>query len=172
MIWRQRRGWGGGGAQPHLDVGDIAVSPDGTWVAYMIDDTGNKLYHLGIEEIDTHKVIFWGGHGAGFQEISPTVIFGNHRTTLFFIESDDDEDEGDTTTSNNPVSILKGHSLDDVSVVEHHLIIQGRLQPSGLPQLLWIARLNATDHIGIESVVPDDHCRIPIPGDSQAVRRG
>jgi oligopeptidase B len=93
VVWLDENNLVMEGVTTHLDVGDVAVSPDGTWVAYTIDDSGNEVYHLIIEEVytvdnDSQKTIFWGRQGAGFGEISPTVLFGNERTTLFLVESD------------------------------------------------------------------------------------
>ena len=70
----------------HLDVGSLEISPSQQLVAYTIDTTGNEVYMLVIQEIDTGKIVF--------QEdkklmISNNVIWGPTDDTIFYTKLDD-----------------------------------------------------------------------------------
>ena len=68
--------------KPFLELGDTAVSPDGRWLAYSVDETGALDYTLRVRDLTTGRDLRWR------IEQTADIEWGNDSLTLYYLSQD------------------------------------------------------------------------------------
>jgi len=72
-----------GAGKGYFQIGDWAISPDGTRIAWAEDDVGRRQYVLKVKDLASGAV-----HEDGVAGIAPNLVWGADDQTLFYIEND------------------------------------------------------------------------------------
>jgi oligopeptidase B len=86
--------------QEYCAMGDTAISPSEQLLAYSIDFTGDEIYELSVQNIETGETIFEDKD----LEICDDLVWGNDDKTLFYLKMDDEQ---------RPYQLYRKHLDDD-----------------------------------------------------------
>lgn len=73
--------------QEYCAMGDTATSPSERLLAYSVDYTGDEIYELCVQHIETGDTIFEDND----LEICEDLVWGNDDKTLFYLKMDDEQ---------------------------------------------------------------------------------
>ncbi len=70
-------------ATSYFNIGGVAASPNGKWLAYCVDTTGRRQYVLHVKNLDTGEVL-----ADSVANVEPDLAWANDNRTLLYVAKD------------------------------------------------------------------------------------